>query len=316
MMEEEISFTEQLELEELERKKKEGALTKTDEDGTVYDWDEEKRAWFPKIDEDFIAKYQMNYGANEEEGDTNDQDKYREYWENYHKQQNESESNAEGVDINSEEYYKQYTEYYKNYYAQYYEQQQQDQKEEEGAKSEGEKKGKKRKGSKFLAQKPAEEPQWFDVQDEKNTNVYVSGLPVDITEEEFKELMNKCGMIMFDPQKKALKLKLYRDQNGEPKGDGRCCYIKVESVELALKILDGYDVRGHKIHVERAKFTMKGDFDPSKKRKKLTNKEKKRLKEKQQKLFDWRPERPIDARQKCEKVVILKNMFSPKEFDV
>ncbi|XP_061169553.1 HIV Tat-specific factor 1-like [Saccostrea echinata] len=324
MMEEEISFTEQLELEELERKKKEGALTKTDEDGTVYDWDEEKRAWFPKIDEDFIAKYQMSYGANEEEGGTNitnDQDKYKEYWENYHKQQqqNESESNAEGVDINSEEYYKKYTEYYQNYYAQYYAQQQQQstgQQEEEGAKCEGEKKGKKRKGSKFIVQKPAEEPQWFDVQDEKNTNVYVSGLPLDITEEEFKELMNKCGMIMFDPQRKALKLKLYTDENGQPKGDGRCCYIKVESVELALKILDGYDIRGHKIHVERAKFTMKGNFDPSKKRKKLTNKEKKRLKEKQQKLFDWRPERPIDARLKCEKVVILKNMFSPKEFDV
>lgn len=59
--------------------------------------------------------------------------------------------------------------------------------------------------------------------------------------------------------------------------------LQVESVELALKILDGYEVRGNKIHVERAKFTMKGNFDPSKKRKKLTNKEKKRLKEKQQK---------------------------------
>lgn len=62
-----------------------------------------------------------------------------------------------------------------------------------------------------------------------------------------------------------------------------CFCVQVESVELALKILDGYEVRGNKIHVERAKFTMKGSFDPSKKRKKLTNKEKKRLKEKQQK---------------------------------
>lgn len=70
-------------------------------------------------------------------------------------------------------------------------------------------------------------PKWFDIDEEKNTNVYVSGLPLDITDEEFKELMNKCGMIMFDPQLKALKLKLYRDENGEPKGDGRCCYIKV-----------------------------------------------------------------------------------------
>lgn len=33
-------------------------------------------------------------------------------------------------------------------------------------------------------------------------------------------------------------------------------------------------------------------------------------------LFDWRPERPVGARQKCEKVVILKNMFTPSDFDV
>lgn len=39
--------------------------------------------------------------------------------------------------------------------------------------------------------------------------------------------MNKCGMIMFDFQFKVLKFKLYRDENGELKGDGRCCYIKV-----------------------------------------------------------------------------------------
>ena len=61
----------------------------------------------------------------------------------------------------------------------------------------------------------------------KNTNVYISGLPTDITDDEFKELMSKYGLIMFDPIKKGPKLKLYRDENGEPKGDGRCCYIKV-----------------------------------------------------------------------------------------
>ena len=28
----------------------------------TYEWDEVKKAWFPKIDEDFMAHYQMNYG--------------------------------------------------------------------------------------------------------------------------------------------------------------------------------------------------------------------------------------------------------------
>ena len=56
-----------------------------------------------------------------------------------------------------------------------------------------------------------------------------------------------------------------------------------ESVDLAMQILDGYDVRGFKINVEKAKFEQKGQFDPKKRGKKLSNKEKKDLKERQQK---------------------------------
>lgn len=36
--------------------------TYRDEDGAVFVWDGEKRAWFPKIDDDFMAQYQMGYG--------------------------------------------------------------------------------------------------------------------------------------------------------------------------------------------------------------------------------------------------------------
>ena len=31
-------------------------------DGMTYEWDLEKKAWFPRINEDFVAQYQMNYG--------------------------------------------------------------------------------------------------------------------------------------------------------------------------------------------------------------------------------------------------------------
>ena len=37
-------------------------LYKDPADGMVYEWDKEKNAWFPRIDEDFMAVYQMNYG--------------------------------------------------------------------------------------------------------------------------------------------------------------------------------------------------------------------------------------------------------------
>jgi len=53
-------------------------------------------------------------------------------------------------------------------------------------------------------------------------------------------------------------------------------------VDLALNILDGWDIRGNAIRVERAKFELKGEFDPKKKKKKLSNKAKQKLKERQQ----------------------------------
>jgi len=36
---------------------------KVDEDGTVYQWDEFQKAWFPKVTEDFLANYQATYGS-------------------------------------------------------------------------------------------------------------------------------------------------------------------------------------------------------------------------------------------------------------
>lgn len=68
---------------------------------------------------------------------------------------------------------------------------------------------------------------WFDVSEKEHTNVYVSGLPSEITLQDFQELMNKCGLIVYDPITHKPKLKLYKDCNGVNKGDGLCCYIKV-----------------------------------------------------------------------------------------
>lgn len=68
---------------------------------------------------------------------------------------------------------------------------------------------------------------WFQIEDEKNTSVYVSGLPEDITDEEFKDLMMKCGLVVYDPKSRGLKMKLYKNADNKPKGDGICCYIKV-----------------------------------------------------------------------------------------
>ena len=41
-------------------------------------------------------------------------------------------------------------------------------------------------------------PTWFEMDEDKNLNVYVSGLPLDITQEEFVEMMSKYGIVMVD----------------------------------------------------------------------------------------------------------------------
>ncbi|KAG5305588.1 PREDICTED: HIV Tat-specific factor 1 homolog [Acromyrmex echinatior] len=228
-------------------------------DGSVYFWDKEKNAWFPKVDEDFMAKYQMNYGFTDT---STPQSKPPEPKQPPPTQKIKEEKEQRRVEA-------------------------------------------KRK-----AQEP---PTWFEVDEAHNTAIYVSGLPLDITIEELTQLFTKCGLIARDEKGKD-KIKLYKDGNGEPKGDALCTYIKVESVDLALKILDGSQIRGKALSVQRAKFQMKGEYDPALKPKRK-KKDKERQKKMQEKLFDWRPERMRGEPLKCERVVIIKNLFAPEDFD-
>ncbi|XP_028322735.1 17S U2 SnRNP complex component HTATSF1 isoform X2 [Gouania willdenowi] len=278
-------FLEQLRMQELyERRKEDGSdpNSYTDpEDGTVYDWDHEKRAWFPRITEDFMAAYQANYGfAAEGESDGN----------------NAAPSSADSatpqpgskppdtkkpVDpsakLNPDQ--------------------------PETSVKEAKQKGEKRKP----------DPGWFEIDDNKNTNVYVSGLPPDISTEEFVELMSKGGIMMRDPITEDYKVKLYKDKEGNLKGDGLCCYLKKESVALAVRLIDEYEIRGYKIHVEAARFELKGQYDATKKKKK--SKDYKKRMQQQQKQLDWRPEKQGDVRKRHEKVVIIRNMFHPSDFE-
>ncbi|KAM6151335.1 17S U2 SnRNP complex component HTATSF1 [Rhynchocyon petersi] len=233
-------------------------------DDTPYEWDLDKKAWFPKITEDFIATYQANYGFSNDGASSSTANI-----------QDASAGNAvEPLQRKAPE------------------------------PTEPKKKGEKRKA----------DSGWFHVEDDRNTNVYVSGLPPDITVDEFIQLMSKFGIIMRDPQTEEFKVKLYKDNQGNLKGDGLCCYLKRESVELALKLLDEDEIRGYKLHVEVAQFQLKGEYDASKKKKKCKDYKKKLSM--QQKQLDWRPERKAGpSRMRHERVVILKNMFHPMDFE-
>ncbi|XP_021184940.3 17S U2 SnRNP complex component HTATSF1 [Helicoverpa armigera] len=228
----------------------------TEADGSKFFWDVDKKAWIPKVDDDFLAMYQMSYGF--------------------------VDNKAEEKDKNKEE----------------------------------DKKKEQKKADAATGVKRKAEPQWFQPSEETNTKVYVSNLPQDLTEEEFVNFMQKCGLVERDPANQKMKVKLYRDKEQDCfKGDALCTYIKIESVDLALKLLDGSDLKGNKIKVERASFQMKGDYNPALKPKKKKKKELEKIKKMQQKLFDWRPEKFIGERSKHERIVIVKNLFHPTDFD-
>lgn len=175
-------------------------------DGSVYFWDKEKSAWFPKViialkrliirssiieifiiyqylrrnirlqvDEDFMARYQMSYGFT----DDNEPPKP------------EQQPPPPALKETKEE------------------------------------KEQRKVEAKRKAQEP---PSWFEVDEAHNTAIYVSGLPLDITMDELTQLFAKCGLIARD-EKGRDKIKLYKDAAGEPKGDALCTYIKVR-IEL------------------------------------------------------------------------------------
>ncbi|XP_078272665.1 17S U2 SnRNP complex component HTATSF1 [Rhinoraja longicauda] len=260
-------FYEQLRLQQLHERgghagDDHSSSTVVDEDGAEFEWDEEKRAWFPKITEEFLATYHANYGFIEE-----------------------TPANSGGGTTNTKK--SGVTEKPSGLSA-----------------SQKDAKGEKRKV----------DAGWIDVEEQKNTSVYITGLPPDITPDEYVELMSKYGIIMQNPETLEYKVKLYKDKEGNLKGDGLCCYLKKESIDLALKFLDETEMRGYKLHVEIAKFEMKGEFDASKKKKKSRDYKKKLLMQK--KLLDWRPEKkPGETRFRHERVIILRNMFHPTDFE-
>ena len=69
--------------------------------------------------------------------------------------------------------------------------------------------------------------------------------------------MKKCGLIKPDEKTGIPKIKLYHDDEGKLKGDGLVTYLAVESVDLAIQILDGADEKGSTLSVSRAKFEQK-----------------------------------------------------------
>lgn len=286
--EDELKRQLRLEKEEAERvKKEEEKKRRKDPDGTEYEWDPVVKGWFPVFSDRQLIDYQLNYGQSQNQSQQASIPQVNiKLEENTFYLYNGAFFKWDFKDnkwVAAQERVYSYVDYLTSIAYDWNETANKWEPKQLPTKSTSE--SNQQNDNKNVNKKKRDG--WFEMEDEKNTNVYVNGLPLDITDQEFEELMSKYGIIMKDPVTHKLKIKLYKE-NDEVKGDGRCCYLMPESVKLCLQLLDDSEYRGHKIHVEKAKFEQKGAFDPSKvkslndsQKKKLTKAKEKKLLEKQ-----------------------------------
>lgn len=341
---------------------------KVDEDGTVYQWDEVQKAWFPKITQDFLANYQASYGSMREpitspDGIVFNWDDERKHYFNdkgeklpengflvdgvtYTYSIESSQWLANGAPIarqNQDQTYKD-----ENGKIYFWNEAKKLWVTEEGMTFDPEtgiytdsttgkvydpvkmewvnpKKAETKKVEKegLIKTKRSEKKkaEWFEQKEDENLNIYIEGLPKTFTLEKFENLVKKYGIIKPDEKTGKPKIKLYTDKEGKPKGDGLCCYLAKESVDLALDILDGDTVEGHKLSVQPAKFELKGKFDASKKKKALKKRDKQAMAKQKEKLLGWggmgmtSGAEEKQKRQRFEKVVVFRNCFTVDEMN-
>ena len=152
-------------------------------------------------------------------------------------------------------------------------------------------------------QKEKKKSKWYTPK--INSNIYISNLPLDITKSELINYFSKCGFIRNDPKTNEIKVKIYLDKNNKPKGDALISYIRPESVDLAIVMLNNSEIRpGFKIKIEKGKFEQKGEY---KKRETYIIDDLQRFKNKTDidRKLGWEDE----DQQKGLKIVIFQNMF-------
>ena len=118
--------------------------------------------------------------------------------------------------------------------------------------------------------------------------MWVTNIPSDATFSEIHEAFKKYGILAEELDTGKPRIRMYNDENGNFNGEALVVYFRPESVTLAIQLLDETDFRLGKpnpcglMRVQEADFSYKREQETEPKV--LTTKEKKKLKERAERL--------------------------------
>mmetsp|Transcript_2465 Transcript_2465/g.5333 ORF Transcript_2465/g.5333 Transcript_2465/m.5333 type:complete len:610 (-) Transcript_2465:64-1893(-) len=118
-----------------------------------------------------------------------------------------------------------------------------------------EKQAKAQKRREYRERKKLKRQAGLFVKAQENPNVYISGLPPDVTVSELTVLAKRAGVLKVDPDTGDSRVRVYTDDDGRCKGDALVTYANVASVELAVNFLHEFEIRPNcRIAVQQADF--------------------------------------------------------------
>ena len=160
-------------------------------------------------------------------------------------------------------------------------------------------------------QKQKKKEKWY--KPKIDSNIYISNLPENITQNDLITYFSKCGFIRNDPKTNEIKVKIYiNEETKKPKGDALISFLRPESVDLAINLLNETEIKpGYIIKVERAFFKQKGEKYIKRESYKLDNLSKFKNKTEINRKLGWAEE----DQEKGLKIVIFENMFQLSDFE-
>lgn len=184
-----------------------------------------------------------------------------------------------------------------------------------------EKEAKRQKRREYRERKKLKVQAGVFVRAKTNPNVYVSGLPPDVSGEELEKAFKRAGVLKVDLETGEAKMRIYTDDQGSCKGDALITFANHASVDLAVQFLHEFELRPQcRICVQQA------DFEEQDRGAALSKEELKKLavardskegraklraaKQLQKHAVSWDGEMDDGSGQR---IVVLKHMFSTEE---